>query len=467
MEIFLYLFFVKLYYILSFDPIPKKNGILNSPYAHKKTDNLYFILEHFRHGARSPCNGKFINNKDELGGKWQNYGFLTNAGIKQQYKLGQNNRKKYNNFISKEYNPKELKIYCSFYDRTIMSAQAQLRGFYNNKMNFNTIEKNNDIIGEEKTLNKMNLSSIIPPINLLENFQHDKYEIVFSEKFKCPLQREMIKKNVKALHSIKAFNKLNEIQRKFNEKYIHIFGKEFNAENYTDNYRGMVKFCDMIITYYYDDGENNLRIKKIEKKYDFFNFTELIDICYDFFSEKFFKVEGGVYAEESTVLIMSKIMKNVVNYMEKRINKKDQKYIGYDAPKFVMLSGHDDTLTQTQLFFNKFFSINTEWVPYASTQIFELRKYGKSFYVELYYNDKLKMNITFNQFKQRVLNSIMSDEEINKRCYGFKQSKYYKKIVILCLILILVFISCLSTRIYYYIYEKMKDKEPRNILKIF
>ena len=80
MKFILYLIFIKL--ILSFIPIPKNNGLLNSPYSHKSTDNLFFIFEHFRHGARSPCNGKFINNTDELGGKWQNYGFLSKVGIK-------------------------------------------------------------------------------------------------------------------------------------------------------------------------------------------------------------------------------------------------------------------------------------------------------------------------------------------------------------------------------------------------
>ena len=460
MEIFLYIFFTKLSLILSFIPIPKENGILNSPYSHRTNDNLYFIFEHFRHGARSPCNGKFVNNKDELGGTWKNYGFLSKVGIKQHFLLGLKNRKKYDNFISNEYNPKELKIFCSFYDRTMMSAQAQLLGFYNNKMNFNDIKQNDDIIGEEKTLNKMNLSSIIPPINIIGQFQfenNDELEMVFSEKFKCPLHSKMIKKNLKELHTIKSFNKINNIQKQFNEKYSSILSKEFKVKNYTEDYFGMIKFCDIFITYYFDDGNNNLILKNLEKKYNFFKSNEVLNICYDFFSEKFFKVEGTAYAEESTILLMSKSMKNIVNYMEKRINKKNQKYIGYDAPKFIMLSGHDDTLTQMQLFFHKFFSVNTEWVPFASTQVLELRKYGNSFYVELYYNDKLKMNITFKQFSQRVKNVIMTEKEINERCYGFTNSEYYLIIILLCLLLIIVFISCMSTKIYFYYFHQKNE----------
>ena len=63
-----YFYFVlNLVLAICFNPLPEGNGILNSKYSHRSTDNLYFIFEHFRHGARSPCEGEFINKKDELG----------------------------------------------------------------------------------------------------------------------------------------------------------------------------------------------------------------------------------------------------------------------------------------------------------------------------------------------------------------------------------------------------------------
>ena len=464
MKIFLYFTFIK--FILSFIPIPKGNGELNAAYSHKSTDNLFFIFEHFRHGARSPCNGEFINHTDELGGKWQNYGHLTKIGIEQHYLLGIENRKRYNGFIDNAYNPKEIKIYCSNYNRTIMSAQAQLSGFYN-LYSFNEIKNNDDIIGEEKTMNKMNLKSIIPPINLIEQINNEKkeqFEIVFNEKFGCPIHKEMIEKNVKEIDELETFDKLNNIKRKFNAKYLDIFSREFGIGDYTVNYKGMYKFCDMFICYYYDDGYNKLRISNLEKKYKNKNFNslEILNMCYDFFSEKFFKVEGAEFAKESPILIMSKLMKKMENYMQSRIDKKDQKYIGYDSPKFVLYSGHDDTLTQMQLFLNKFFNINTEWVPFASTQIFELRKYGNLFYVELYYNNKLKMNVTFKDFSDNIKKSVMSNEEINEKCYGFRRSLYFHRTVILCLILIFLCIVYINTKIYYCCYEKLKvDKTTK------
>ena len=152
--------------------------------------------------------------------------------------------------------------------------------------------------------------------------------------------------------------------------------------------------------------------------------------------------------------------------MESRIiNQKD--YKSNDSPKFIMYSGHDDTLTQMQLFLNKSFHINLEWVPFSSNQIFEIRKYGNVFYVELYYNNKLKMNITFSQFSDIVENSIMNEDEINQKCYGLTRSRYLSRIVILFLLLLFLLISYITTKIYYYYFsEKVKVVKPRTVLII-
>jgi hypothetical protein len=244
MKLFLLYLIIKISYSKELDPIPKGNGLLNAPYSHNSTDNLYFIFEHFRHGARSPCNGDFINNTDDIGGKWQSYGSLTKVGIKQQYLLGLKNRKYYNNFISGVYNPKEIKIYCSNYNRTMMSAQSQLLGFYN-VMNYSEIRINDDIIGEEKISNKMNLNSIVPPINtfhFIQNARKDDYELIFSEKFRCPLHKEMIKKNIMEIDELKTFDKLNTIKGNFNKKYFDIFSREFDIGDYTVNFTGMYNF---------------------------------------------------------------------------------------------------------------------------------------------------------------------------------------------------------------------------------
>ena len=468
MKIFLYFVLIKLLNSLDFNPLPIGNGNLNSNYSHTSTDNLFFVFEHFRHGARSPCNGGFLNKTDDIGGKWPDYGGLTNVGIRQHYSLGQTLRKYYDGFISREYDPKEIKIYCSNYNRTMISAQSQLLGFYNN-MSFEEIKKNDDILGENIIDNKMQLNSIIPPINLFESLYKRKrrnFEITFSEKFECPIHKEMINKNKKVIDELEVFDKLNNIKGKINTKYFEILNREFNLGVYTMNYTGMLNFCDIYICNYFDEGNNRQRLDKVAKKYKEFDLKELLGMCYEYMAEKFFTLEGAEYANQSSIIIMSKIMKKMVNYMESRIiNQNDFK--SYDSPKFVMYSGHDDTLTQMQLFLNKSFHINLEWVPFASNQIFEIRKYENVFYVEVYYNSKLKMNITFSQFSDIVENSIMNEDEINQKCYGFTRSRYFSRIVILFLLLLFLLISYITTKIYYYYNsEKVKVAKPRTVLII-
>ena len=95
-------------------------------------EKLIFLVTHFRHGARAPqkVNETFY---DMLGHKWTNPGELTGMGQRMHYLLGLRNRIKYVDelkFLSKEYDPHEILIFSSAFNRTIISASAQLQGLY-------------------------------------------------------------------------------------------------------------------------------------------------------------------------------------------------------------------------------------------------------------------------------------------------------------------------------------------------
>ena len=142
-----------------FNPIPEGNGKLNSIYSHQNETNLFFIFLNFRHGARSPI---FLINSttDMIGGNWLLNGELTNLGKKQHFKIGLKNRERYSNFISDEYDPKEVVIYSTYFNRAINSVQSQLMGFYNNisYLNYNYIDIDDNGLED--------INEIIPPINL-------------------------------------------------------------------------------------------------------------------------------------------------------------------------------------------------------------------------------------------------------------------------------------------------------------
>ena len=430
-----------------FNPIPKGNGKLNARYNHNSEENnLFFIFLSFRHGARAPL--YMINNKDMLGGEWLMKGDLTNNGRKQLYEIGLETREKYENFLSNDYDPKEIKIYSTNYDRTINSIQSLLLGLYNNVsyVNFTftdfNISKNNN-----KDIDLEYINSIIPGVKLFEDNDNEKMYInnkidtkfkfkrIFKNHFDCQFIRKQFHRTRKEKNKI-----INSIISKFIDNYYNIIIKEFKNvdREKIKTEKGFYKFCDVFLSNYYEKNEKVLN-KFIKNGKNIKEIKNICDIC---LYNHFVYVRNGGYAANNAIISQSPTFKKIIDWMEVRSDQNNNFAVDYSEPKLVLYSGHDSTLFELQSILNKSFNIETEYTYFGSTQIYEVRKYQDVYYVEIYYNDRLKMNITFEEFKGRIRNHLISDKEIYNICYEKKEEKYlrYGRMIFAVILVVLIII---------------------------
>jgi hypothetical protein len=455
---FLLLFIINISLILSskdeFIPLKPGNGILNQPYNHTSNEkNLFFIFLNLRHGARSPLS---LNKKhnDILGGKWKSNSELTSLGIKQHYIIGNLNKERYSSFIKEEYDPKEIKIYSTPFPRTIMSVASELLGFYNNNsypLNYNF----SDIDFENKDIEDIN-KIIIPPIQLFSfNEKNNHFDSTFKNHFECKYMRNQVKENWGIPHK-----EINSIITNFTQEYSEIIEKEFKNINlnllktpkYFDN------FCDVFLSIYFDESRYYL-LQKISKYGK--NINKIKEICDDFLYKQFIYIRNGGIAEKNPSISISPIINQIINWMKSRTYINNNFKTNYNEPKLVIYSAHDSNLFQMQAFLKICFNIEVEKTEFASTQLMELRKYGNEFYVEIYYNDKLKMNITLKEFEQRINENILSEKEINHLCYN-EGNNFIKFMYIL--IFILIIILCYEIRKIYA--EKKSDSDSLRVVQI-
>ncbi|KAJ6667197.1 hypothetical protein lerEdw1_017175 [Lerista edwardsae] len=83
----------------------------------------------YRHGDRSPVKAYPRDPYQESA--WpQGFGQLSQEGMRQHWDLGQALRRRYDGFLNASYNRQEIFIRSTDFDRTLMSAEANLAGLY-------------------------------------------------------------------------------------------------------------------------------------------------------------------------------------------------------------------------------------------------------------------------------------------------------------------------------------------------
>ena len=403
-------------------------------------DKLIFVVIHFRHGARAPqkINDSFI---DLVGEKWENPGELTGVGQRIHYILGLRNRKRYiedNKFLSKRFDPHEILIYSTHYNRTIVSCASHLQGLYpqniEGEKNLNEKQKNSSIprvdCSDSYIQNKINdlndnalpNSMMLAPIKML--YHTERKAIVFDQDG-CEIKREEIKKINLESKSLESSQILSNFTNEFNEKYKTNLNKFFgDFKNYDID--DIDKICDAFISSY-ADGRDLTEFKNTE-----INFEEFEEICLKYNKFNYIYHYAGDKEKVLPHVETSKIMTEFIHYMKERIDadikdeKIEEKFKDYSRPKMLMFSGHDTTVSSHQVFLIEAFGFNySDYIyPQFGDQIsFEVTRKNdgpKSNYsdytVHYFFNDDEIYNITFNEFLEKIEPHIWSEQKINDFC---------------------------------------------------
>ncbi|KAG5848914.1 lysosomal acid phosphatase isoform X1 [Anguilla anguilla] len=101
-------------------------SVLNTTFGERK---LKFVTLLYRHGDRSPVKAYPTDPYQESA--WpQGFGQLSQDGMRQHFELGQALRQRYNGFLNESYDRHQIVVRSTDYDRTLMSAEANLAGMY-------------------------------------------------------------------------------------------------------------------------------------------------------------------------------------------------------------------------------------------------------------------------------------------------------------------------------------------------
>jgi hypothetical protein len=124
--------------------------------------NLELVQILFRHGDRTPVN--IYPNSINKASVWEKYGGLgqlTQTGMKRHFNYGLYLKSIYKNFLSDHYDRREVNVYSTDTDRTIMSVLSLLSGLYepsgyqvwNSNINWQPIPVHTSKIGDDKVNN--------------------------------------------------------------------------------------------------------------------------------------------------------------------------------------------------------------------------------------------------------------------------------------------------------------------------
>lgn len=377
-----------------------------------ESEKILFAFEIFRHGARAPFTG-VVDGKDCYGYSWPGTSELSNVGRRMHYLLGAHNRKRYvPKLLSESYNQSEIYVMSTDVNRTLESVSSQLQGLYppgtgpdltlqqqENAYPPNIQYKDN-MKEEANKLDKKALPNLIELIPI-HTFDVKKHTFQLHDKNNCPGAEKAYTESLKRQNITDFIKKLNQT---YGEKLI-TFEKD-PKQDFLSDYWTTYKYMDSFIADRVN-GETMKPLTDLGIDLDDFQKYALDFLWLDYLGTNF----NNYYLARVS---MTHTMRDILRYME---NIKNNTEGVYYKPKFVMYSAHDTTIGAFEVFNHLAFNTKVEYAEFAENCFYELyTKEDGTFHVRYLMKDKEKFDITFDNFKEGILKTILSDDEINEYC---------------------------------------------------
>jgi hypothetical protein len=434
------------------------------------------------------------NYKDHIREVWTNPGELTGVGQRMLYLLGMRNRNRYietYHFLSDKFDSHELLVYSTAFNRTILSAYAQLQGLYpesyglGEKLNeeqeakaFPAVKCDYPKIEEEleriKGYAMPNLMTMIPVRMINDN----EKKMTLYDIGECGKIRDSIKEKNRNNLPI-----LVKMQKEFNEKYGKILNTFYEKEE-TYDYLFMNRFCDAVVSGV-TNGRDLTEFKKTNIDID-----KMEHYCHEVQKMNY---QEHILGDDEHILApleASKMMREIIHYMKQRIDadinqeKIEDKYLDYSRPKMLMISGHDSTISCHEMFIISSLGFPVSYfrgaqygsqlaleVSRRDASVDEIKKMTyKDYNLSYYFDDELVFNITVDEYIKKIEPKLWTDEQIDEFC-GFNTDKndentekipnltmYLFGIILIALVLILLITVCI-------LYIKLKQLRKENKVK--
>ncbi|ELU04324.1 hypothetical protein CAPTEDRAFT_223899 [Capitella teleta] len=359
----------------------------------------------FRHGARSQ-EYSYPADPNPVSAWPRGYGQLTTVGQQQHYDLGHLFKQRYGHLVSNRYQPDEVYVRSSDYDRTIMSAEANLAAIFPPS-------------GDEVWQPDLPWQPL--PVHAVPK----KYDNIIYVDGECSRYDQLKEENY--------FNAgtFYEQNQEFIDRYIALAGYEI-----TDDIRQRITdiwdlydplFCQMTNNMTMPVWATEEVIEQLETLYTskyIFNFGTL----------NILHLRAGPFFND------------LIQLMEKSITTDDKR-------KITIYSGHDVTLVVYLMAMGVY---NHLQAPYASSVIFELHEIDSEFKVKVLFkndtvtdpgNDPVELQLpgcdgtcTYNEFVSLMRPIVFtgSFEDWNEACKPSDESKFSWLGIILSAVILLV-----------------------------